>query len=279
MKLKELLKEVTALGFEDESELNDSFIFAANRALRNLYNELCQITEKTFFTEKIEIDSYIKEYSHTSTEVYEITAHGTALSFKYFGEGRMNISIGEVTKNYEFQGSGALRELLPKGNVTISFEGESDYKIKDFVVYKNFFDSDVERIPLYNEKRRFSLPSMIKDFISVSKEPEDKSGKKINGAEVISDYLFLPSDFSGTVNVYYKRLAKRLTVDDLDCEIDIAEKYNHLLALLTASYIWLDEDSEKAEYYMMLYRDEVAYIRRTQAQNISNNYSEITGWA
>jgi hypothetical protein len=106
-----------------------------------------------------------------------------------------------------------------------------------------------------------------------------KDGYEINGARICADTLYLPSDFKGEVNILYKRRPEALCIDYPDAEIDIPRSTENLLPLLVASYLWLDDDPDKAQYYMQLYRDEMARLKRYIPSVIGGGYQDVTGWA
>ncbi len=189
MTLKQLLSETYALGFEDEEELTESFVFAANRALRCINTELGD--EKTGYIE------------------------------------------------------------IPKDK------------------------SDI----LCPQMPEFDISKYISDFLFATKMPFDISLNQIKGASVIGNSLFVPADFCGTLFIRYKPIFKNLTLDDLDTDIQISKKCEHLCPILTASYIWLDDDSEKAAYYMQIYREEASKIKYNTQRNIESDYHDVTGWA
>ena len=66
---------------------------------------------------------------------------------------------------------------------------------------------------------------------------------------------------------------------ELDGELDIDPECEHLLALLSASYIWLDDDAEKAQYYMSLYREGMASLKLYSTRCVNAEYEDVTGWA
>jgi hypothetical protein len=51
-----------------------------------------------------------------------------------------------------------------------------------------------------------------------------------------------------------------------------------MLPLLTAAFMWLDDDAGKAQYYMSLYRDLVANTKRYSSNKIDTVY-RVNGWA
>jgi hypothetical protein len=91
--------------------------------------------------------------------------------------------------------------------------------------------------------------------------------------------ITLPDSFVGDAFVCYKPSPKTLSIDNGDYPLDIPEYTTHLLPLLTAFFVFLDDDSEKAEYYMSLYRSEAIKILRAYAFSQNNTYQDVTGWA
>lgn len=182
MTLNELLKEVSALGFYENSELDESFVFSVNRALKMIFTELAPTSVL-----KIKIDEK-------------------------------------------------------------------------------------------NEKS-FDIRSKASDVMFITSAPMDYSGCIIKGAHTDGYLITLPDDFSGDAFIHYKPAAKKVSIDNVEEEIDVPEYASHLLPLLTSFFVFLDDDSEKAEYYMSLYRSEVLKILRTYSLSRNNTYSDVTGWA
>ena len=52
----------------------------------------------------------------------------------------------------------------------------------------------------------------------------------------------------------------------------------HLLALLTAAYVWLDDDSDKAQSYMALYRDGINSVKLGNRRHIDKEFHDVYGW-
>jgi hypothetical protein len=63
-----------------------------------------------------------------------------------------------------------------------------------------------------------------------------------------------------------------MTVIDLDPELCT------LLPLLVASYVWLEDEEEKASYYMNLYRERAADIERKNRSYAPIKIKNIYGW-
>ena len=113
----------------------------------------------------------------------------------------------------------------------------------------------------------------------MTRPPEDKDGIPIAGAYSTGDTLYIPTEYSGKVKITYKPSPAKITDEDMAAEIDIPKSLEHLLPILTASYLWLDDDAEKAEYYAAIYRSEANRITLTSRKSIDTSYNDVTGWA
>ncbi len=190
MTLNQLLSETFALGFDENEELTQSFIFAANRAIRTI-----------------------------------------------------NLDLGD--------------EKL--GRILI--------------------DNSTEGLSLGDEKKEYNILDYIPDFLYAVKTSFDSSKNKTKDASIIGDKLILPSLFTGEIFIRYKPCTSNLTLDDLEEEIPIPKRCEHLCPILTAAYFWLDDEEEKAAYYMQIYNDEASKMRYGIRKNTDSDYYDITGWA
>ena len=182
MTLNQLLSEVYALGFDNADELDESFIFSVNRALRMIFMELAP-----------------------------------------------PIRVG-------------------------------------FVINED-------------DEKELNLSELLGNVMFIISAPTDKSGRIIKGAFSDGYTVTLPDNFSGEMHIRYKPLPKIVCIDDADDEIYIPPFAEHLLPLLTAAFVFLNDDEEKADYYMTLYRHEVLKLTRAASSSIDNTYTDVTGWA
>lgn len=182
MTLNQLLKEVFALGFDEADELDDAFVFSANRALKMIFTELAPPT-------------------------------------------RVKITLGA------------------------------------------------------SDAKSFDLTKRVSDPFLIISAPKASSGEIIKGAYTEGYTVTLPESFVGNAFVYYKPLPRELSLNDGEKEIDIPPYATHLLPLLTASFVLFDDDEEKADYYMSVYRNEAAKIRHLYSLSQNNTYTDVTGWA
>lgn len=182
MTLKQLLSEVYALGFDESEGLNDSFVFAVNRALKMIFTELAPSV---------------------------------------------------------------------RAKITVDIESPRTIDVRDH----------------------------FKDVMIVTSAPKDEFGRIIPDAYCDGYILTLPDSFTGDVVILYKPMPKELTVDSEEEKIDLPPFASHLLPLLVASFVFLDDDEEKADYYMTLYRHEVIKLTRRGTMAFNNAYTDVTGWA
>ena len=69
-------------------------------------------------------------------------------------------------------------------------------------------------------------------------------------------------DIRDLTEVWYKVKPRTFTSDKKDERIELDDDLVHLLPLLIAAYLWLEDEAEKSMYYMNLYRERAASISR-----------------
>ena len=119
----------------------------------------------------------------------------------------------------------------------------------------------------------------LRDTVSLRGPIEAEDGSTIKGALIDCSGISLPIGFCGTAYAYRKRLPKKLTLDDMGKEIDIPRFAEYLLALMTAAFLLLDEDPERASFYISLYKSEADRHRRFERRSYDNRVEDVTGWA
>ena len=123
------------------------------------------------------------------------------------------------------------------------------------------------------------MADRVADFLGFTGEITDGEGRSLTEVRLLGTKMFFRGGFCGEVILPYYR---NLTVPNLsapDEPIDIPREYETLLPLLSASYILLDRDPEKAEYYGDAYRRALSEIKHKGVSGISNGYISVNGWA
>lgn len=279
MTTNQLLKETYALGFEDTGEADGSFIFAASRALRQIFSELAREVRRGIIVSAPKIAHHTPRYSHEPYEKKSFSFKGYSFSFKFSGWGSYTVEDKSSRRTVGFRGaSGIVREIFDR-ECTLTFAGEYSFVISDLTAFGSNHGYKETDVPVYSEYREYSLPELIPDYSVMTRLPINERGEAIEGAHAVGDVLYLPFGYCGEVLVTYKPLPTPISSSDLSQEIDIPRSFEHLLPILTASYLWLDDDPEKAEYYATIYKSEAARLTVTSHKSIDSAYSDVTGWA
>ena len=123
------------------------------------------------------------------------------------------------------------------------------------------------------------LSRTIEDFLAPFGVPETLSGTALSSALVSGGRLTLPTETEVDIVITYRRKPREISLFTPNEEIDIPRHLEHLLPLLTASYLWLDDSPDKAQYYMELYRIEASKVKNSCNSFVGSSYNDVTGWA
>ena len=123
------------------------------------------------------------------------------------------------------------------------------------------------------------MKDLTTDFIAFSSDITDGCGKPIRGALIFDGMILLPPDYDGEVSVAYYRSLSVPSLSTPDAPIDIPDEYETLLPLLTASYMLLDTDPEKAAFYRDAYFKASEELRGFGYSSTLNGYRDVNGWA
>ena len=277
MTVNQLSEQVLTLGFESVMEDSEAFINSANRALRQIFSELCYESKLQIISDNPRPCLLLKEYTHTPGDSHSIALHGRALCFKASGEGRFTIKTSFETIEESFSSPYTVIRKFIEDGATLTFHGALGYKIMDLVCSDDIRSSDESKIPVPSASVSYDISALVPDFLSISRPPTDKNGTSIEGSEVIGGRIFIPYSYSGEITVYYRRRPHTVYIDSEE-DIDIPEESAWLLPLLVSAYLWLDDDGGKAQYYMQLYREGIAQIQTATPRFINLSYSDVLRW-
>ena len=130
-----------------------------------------------------------------------------------------------------------------------------------------------------DDEKSFDLTSVVKNPLMITAPPKDTRGVIISGAYCDGLHVTLPDSFVGEAVITYRVMPHDVTVDDGEGEVDIPTYLEHLLPLLTAFFVLLDDEPDKAEYYAQIYRNEAKRIWRNYSLSQDNSFVDVTGWA
>ena len=278
MTLNELKNDVAALGFEGYVEDEECFIASANRALNLLYVDrpVSKTMIISFSAPRVAMKK--KFIEHRSGDEITFPVNGRSISFRTSGEGECVIEDKTGGSLVMFSGSKQLTKKRLQSAGRVTFRGDYHYTVSNLAVFDDLKSTNVVDIPEYSPRRELSPSDYCDDFRAFAGLPEDSLGNPISEAILRDGRISMPFEFSGDLYLTYYRLPKKISADQPNAKIDVSDECAALLPLLTAAFTWLDDDPAKAQYYMSLYRDAIANIKRFSTININTEY-RVNGWA
>ena len=279
MTVKELLQEVKSLGFAEYARLDDSFVCAANRALRALLTERPTRKSTTVFAPKC------KPLTETATLTHEagidlcLTLTGRAISMRLYGKGRYTLTDDLGVRSQDFDARGERFSDFISGECEICFSGEYTYSIYSLSTFDTLFGSRRIDIPDGSGKVRLDMNEILHDFLCFTSPVRDKSGNIIEDAELCGSTLTLPVGFVGEVEIVYARAPRKISLLDPSEDVDIPASYSHALPLLIAYYMLLPEDEDKAAEYLRRYKESLSAVDKIRYEGAKSDYTDTHGWA
>ena len=279
MTLNDLKDEVAALGFDDGLSLDRALTLAANRALITIFTER-PIAKTVRIISNVPTPSYhTPKIVHSGSRDIEIAVRGRAYVFRVSGKGRFTLYDGALARSYDFDSKNALfRGIIRTEDAKIVFSGDWLYTVYSFTVYPELVGEGEESIREYSPYTEYDINGAVGDFLAFL-EPPRHGGKPISDAYMQNGILRIPHGKYDEVYLTYARMPRRISLDNPAEKIDVSGECISLLPLLTAAYIWLDDDADKAQYYMSLYREGMGFIRRFNIAAYDAAYTDTTGWA
>ena len=279
MTLNDLKEELSAMGFENSIEADKNLILAVRRALATVYTE--RGVYKSFkMSHYPALPSLIcKRLTHTPGETETFTLMGEAFSFSVFGSGAFSIISDGVKTVHEFDTLRYVWRGFISPSAVLEFFGDTPFSVMNLAVFEKKPAASEEKICVYGEPLEYSLSELVPDFHSFASLPTDISGKEIKGAILSSEKLLLPFSYQGEVNLSYKAAPPKISLDRMDEELMLPKETEHLTALLSAAYYWLDDDADKANFYLALYKDALKGVKQYDTRQLGGGYKNVTGWA
>ena len=278
MTLNELKNDVAQLGFESYVENEDAFIASVNRALSLIYVDrpVSKSTTIRFSGPKV---SFAREFiEHRTGKTVTLQANGKAISFRSSGTGTCIIRDSTGSNEIPLATDNQLTKQFVYGDVTITFKGNYYYTVSNLAVFDDLISNRLTDIPEYTPFREINPSEYCDDFRAFSSQATDKEGSPIGSVQLLDGRIRAPFDFRGDLYLTYYRTPKAADKNSPSSPLDVSDECAPLLPLLTASFLWLDDDASKAQYYMSLYRDLVANLKRYSTNKIDTVY-RVNGWA
>jgi hypothetical protein len=299
MRVNEIYEAVSKLGFEDSLEDNIAFYHALNRATVQINDLRPMIGAIEIFHKPLV--NCIKD-SFTVREVFQkvdFSAIGAkAYYFEVKGLGRYAIKYKKdeeyiTVKEDDFQHS----VFTPKFGFITSEDGKpidgetileikSDYAIyiRNVALYDKLYGPAVNDIPAYTEYTPYDISDLAEDFLALAERPIEMNGHIVmnTGYEIENGrVILLPRDNPGIYKIRYKKLVQSIEYEPSPAEderdIPLDGDLCQLLPLLIASYVWIDDEPSKAQYYLNLYTVRAREIVAAKS-NVSPLKYDTNGW-
>ena len=243
-----------------------------------IYTERPLYSRISIFKPDISHAARISDFSHKGGKTESFSYDARAFSFKTSGIGKYKICEGEREEIFEFSQNSELHRGFLHGNGQIVFFGDYAFSVYDFVLFDEIYGSSAEDIPTLSGYTEYKIKDFAEDFMAFVFQPTDDAGRTINGASVRGGIMKIPDGYFGKINLIYKKSPKKI-IGNPDEDIILPDGCEHLLPLLAASYVWLDDDPDKAQYYMSLYREAMSAVKYYDRAHIDNTYHVDNGWA
>ena len=278
MTLNDLIYDVARLGFENYIDDEEALIASANRALSIIYVDrpVSKTVKLTFSGPRVTL---VKEFiEHPSGAEITIPFSGRCLSFRSSGTGSCIITDRTGSSLISLSGNNQRCKQFVFGEGSITFKGDFYFTVSNLAVFNDVISNNSPDIPEYAPYKELLPEDYCDGFRAFCGLPTDKDGNPVSEVKLIDGRIIAPFDYKGELYLTYYRTPAPIDTEDYDYPIDVSDECAPLLPLLTASFTWLDDDAAKAQYYMSLYRDLVANVKRYSTARVDAAYV-TNGWA
>lgn len=304
MNLIELREQTSALIFEKDIENDNFFLQSVNRAIiraRINFPKYGIFTISQYPLKSI-LESEGKIFSSRDIPEFEFE-NGRCFSFESFGKGRAIISwfnTDTVKKCYEdivvidFDDMSGFRNhkdfikrlgVFKNGHFKLRFESNYEFKIHNIAIYDRVISSEKQEIPEYCANLTYDLGKLTKEYGSergVNCIRNVFSGLKkppilvVNNEEkpfryrLVENIMYIPKKYEGEIIFEYIKSPNSVGIGSKPSEeIDVPNDIASAICYLVASNLLFEEEPEKANYYLSLYKEiEEQKLQNPTSENI-----------
>ena len=207
-----------------------------------------------------------------------IAPSAAALYFEVTGSGRAVLSLREQTYELSWENvvTPVAKRLIVKnvlygeGDVSISFEGAYAYRVLNFCAYDTLTSGDAADILPPSSVVCYDMTQLVEDFLEFLPAPVSVQGLpgvappryRLCGRTVIEVARCHPA----VLEIRYRPRVKQVSEENENEQLDVEPTLHHLVPLLLAHYLWMDDEPSKAAQYKANYDEQLALWRmRSQA--------------
>lgn len=276
MKLSDIMQALVDLNDGENIEYKTSFVTAANLALGHISRIVPE--ERTVL---IEAGAPALAITGKVDVAGVYQALGVrAITLRASGKGKL---MAGDTQLAAWVSPGVYKDV--KVYLEKPIDGDFTFKgvggtVCDLALWDRDFGSG-ENVPVYGGHVKYDMSTLVHDFGGEMRTPVDStSGTTIRRCYIDPPYVMLPSTYVGDAVVTYQRRLQRITLDDVanDTDIDIAPQYEDLVPLCMAYYVWLEDEPNKAAFFLSRFNEAAALARQVQKRPGSDAVISYNGW-
>ena len=279
MTVSEVLREVSALGFDGIIECDDVFMTALERGKRQLFAEM-GVTESVLIPPvEYPPESTVAVYRHRSGTRASFPLVGVSYSFYVSGIGEYTVvdKDGEAKRSFNTPRSRIAGFI--SGGGSIIFEGKYAFTVTDLICHSSLYGDKLSDIPDISAIRRVDMRRLVADFRAFAAPARDERGRTVTDVRLEEPYVLIPSECKRQISILYYRTPRQSYPEQPDDEVDVPYGCEHLLSTLVASYVYIDSYPDRAAIYLEAYKDAIASAKKNRVRSLDNRYRVTDRWA
>ena len=287
MTTEQLYHDIRAMGFDrqnknGEADTESVFLSSVNRAqetlaaLFPLYEECILNTDEP--EARMKATRFIVN-AHESLSRSSGIARSYIFTLRGKGEAiilKKNLPFARYTVDSPHAYRTFIGEFPENASFRITLQaGDSALELTDLKVYTEAGAAREKHADFYI----YTLHRLIDGALSLDAPPLDESGNFLREGidyRLQNGRLYLSDKVKGQLKLTLRRAPARFSMDRESP--DVRKDCAHLLPLLTASYVWLDDDREKSLFYLTMYRESLARTLKSGQNDGVGGYITSNGW-
>lgn len=215
--------------------------------------------------------------------------NAAAIYFEVIGTGEVEISRDGQTHSDKWENEGSYtpkRYLMQaitygEGDAHIRFHGDFAYRVRHVCGFETLTSSDPGMLLPPRAVCRYDVGELCADFGEIAPYAPVWEGHEgvIPDVRVVSrKEIEIPTECDGVYRVYYRAVPKNVDEDHEGDELDLEPTLHHLVPLLVAHYLWMDDEPDKAAQYKANYDEQLALWRARAKPAAQTRVINATGW-